>query len=258
MPMEALEYEIETETRFIEFLLRTNVIPFIPRGIDQFVDHGVEHIDEIMKKKDKLFLWCNNNGIYFNNVEKMIMRLSIYCHDLGCIIKRCDHGERSAEIIDLINNKLDKELINYIKTIVIHHSKNKSLDKIEVKKYKDYEIKIDLMISILRLSDALDAGSRSKHLNEYGNRAPPMLFKILTYYECLECKSIKHWIAHGSCKGVVLDIEENQIIITYECDENIELINDIIKNNIEEELSKIECVIEKYNLPILKVTLLKE
>ena len=80
------------------------------------------------------------------------------------------------------------------------------------------------MICILRLSDALDAGSRSKHLKEYGNRAPPILFKILTHYECLDCKSIKHWIAHGSCKGVILDIEENQIVITYECDKNIELI----------------------------------
>lgn len=252
-----LEYEISLEVQKIIVLVRNNIIPFIPRGIDQFVDHGIEHIQEVLYKKQKLMCWCVTNGITFNNIEKILMDASIWCHDIGCLICREDHGNRSAEIINFIDTRLDEEIFDCLKLIISHHT-NKSkdeLNKLSILYYRDHEIKSDLIVALLRLSDALDAGCRSKHLREYGNRAPPIVFNILNKYGKLKGDSILHWKAHGICEGVIFDSDENIIYITYERDDNGDnekIVEEVIKKSIDEEIDNISDIFKKYDLPQLK------
>jgi len=255
------EEELQIEKAEIKATLMNNIIPFIPRGIKNFVDHGIYHINEVEYKKNELVKWCNINDVDLNIEESFLLDLSVYFHDLGCIIGRKDHAKISAEIIEILKKdlRIDDEKKDFLKLIVSHHAgkpKNK-LKKIQNSNYtskRSYNIRIDLLIAILRLSDVLDAGIRTGHTDRYAMRAPPQIFSLLLHYDKIKkAETKKHWKAHSYCQGISILKEKNKIVI--HSDKNLfkkKLVKEIIKNSIDNELSFIKSILcDKYKLPVL-------
>lgn len=129
------------------------------RRIFHMTDHGPGHIERSLYFAELLSL------VYgLDENEKRLLSAGCYLHDIGLVKGRENHAENGAQIIeDAIKEKLldfDSGFTELVLELIRRHSG--PMESELAKKYKKYKgsVNLDLIISLLRIADALDMDCR--------------------------------------------------------------------------------------------------
>lgn len=251
--------DLEFDKTYTIHYLTNNVLPFVPRGLNDYVDHGIRHIRETIYKKNRLLEWLGINGVSLEPLEHIVLELSIWLHDVGCIVKRDDHGKRSAKIVKKLDFGIDLKLRECIETIIFHHTDVtlRDIKKLDIFEFRPLlTVRQDILVAILRLSDALDAGNRKTRSENFGMRAPSSIYEILTSFCRPNQETKNHWKAHMACLGVDLNPSTNIIEINRIDDrEGRHLVSKIIRTGIAKELGKFMNVMERHSSTLPMITI---
>jgi len=262
-----IEEELKTHSEEIISRIRNNLIPFIPRGTKNYVDHGLAHSIEVGNKKNELVTWLGKYAFAFNPVEENALNLAIWTHDLGCIIDRSkNHETWSVRILKLIDYGIEKDLKNILLELIKYHSSKNTNNVINLKDKAygaHYTARMDITAATLRLADALDVGERTDHRIDLASRAPPEIIQILTKFRKPNQVTLNHWSAHNSCDGVHLDITNNKVLVHSKYgSQNVANINQVLIPDIRNELKIFNSITHKpkyanYLFDTLRVNIVK-
>jgi hypothetical protein len=216
------------------------ILSFIPRSMPSYTDHGLRHSNNILKllAKFQANLSKVSPPFSFSQEELLLLTLSAYLHDIGCIIKRERHNEHSAKLLmedpvfANLQDKLGAEMLRCLKFIVLSHSSNYDLSKVATLKISP-NVRIGLICAVFRLLDACEISAV---------RTSKILFDILNRNAKMGDDEKKYWESHLNIINIFF--ENNEIII--DC-EDIEKTK-ISLNHLREDLEKINEVLRQYNL----------
>lgn len=221
----------------------------LPEAKD-LIDHGVGHVDEVLKKIDDLTqtnAWPRAVCDVPSYREIYLLRLTALFHDLGNIIGRGSHEIRSCNIIESIKRDLllDDDVVRLVKFLISHHRKRGGMQDL-CNCPPDYlfqePVRLDLLVALFRLADACDMGSRSAH-SGVGERAPRMVFETIRGH--LNSRSLQHWHTHMAVLGTSVDPGTGHIVVQRRDRKNIRLLVDELRKEIE----SVNPILVKYHLP---------
>jgi len=232
----------------VEVIAR-RILSYIPRGIKDYPEHGVVHSENLLL----LFKNFLNNfsksdlNFHFTYSEKLLICLSIWLHDIGCIFGRERHSENSVKLLEEIDefkhlkNRIGASLFECLKYIIISHSSWYDFSKLP---RNTIDPGVDLLktCAVFRLLDACDLSSERVKV----------IYDILKKYGLLNQKSRIYWEAHLNIISVVFD---NDVIII-NC-RNKESTEQLIKH-FEEELESVNSIFCEIGMPKLKLHVVVE
>lgn len=182
------------------------LLHYLPGSVPSYTDHGVLHSQNLMR------LLCNflNNwsGQAFKNEEKYLLSLAVWLHDVGCLLGREKHNEKSVELLNhprfsFLDNFLNGDLKACLSNIIIAHSSKYDFKKIPTIQINE-NVRLDLCCATFRLIDGCDITDA---------RTKPILYDILDSYNLISEESKPFWKCHLSTIGAVFN--GNDINITY-------------------------------------------
>jgi len=197
------------------------VLLFVPKGIGDYTDHGLSHSERVIKYCNRIFIACEEAGIKLNEIEEFLMRSSAWLHDIGNLIGRKKHSEKSCEFLDYLNIKyfsIDPVLINFIKIVIKAHSE-KSLNLSNIprfKKYKGVEFRLRLVCALFRLADECDIDFR---------RAPKTVYDLIEkdMKKKMRSRSIRtakkaeksndYWLSHQTIRNIIFKKDIKKLFI---------------------------------------------
>lgn len=205
-------------------------LKFIPRSIPDYPSHGVDHSQNII---DLLNRFVEAWHIDLTEKETYLLYLGAWVHDIGCIIDRDNHNEKSADIINktpFFLSFLEKDIITLLQYIVKAHSSSYSIETIP----KDcLDVRLQLICSIFRLMDACEIES---------SKCPKEVYEFIK--NSIDSKSNKYWIAHMNICGVTFKIPEI-IVVVDDLDKS-----EILIKHLEKEVNSILDIFNDYKIPI--------
>lgn len=74
------------------------ILNYVPFAVGEYTDHGVKHSEDI----EDIFLdfYFDNLDLKLSDVEKYLICLAIWTHDIGNILDRPEHEKKSVELLD--------------------------------------------------------------------------------------------------------------------------------------------------------------
>jgi exopolyphosphatase/pppGpp-phosphohydrolase len=237
----------------VEVVVKNNFMPFIARGIDELVDHGAAHAEEVLTKIKALCASCSSI-VGLSEAETYLLQLTAWLHDIGCIVARERHEKTSCDILERIGTELllDTEVVRLLRLLILYHRGEAGIAAL-ARRPQDYlfenPVRIDLLVALFRLADACDVGHRSTRAM-VGERAPRMVFKAIG--DQLSNKSVEHWRAHMNSLGTTIDKRTGHIIVHRRDHQNI----DIVLKALKWEIKRVRPVLDKYQLPFTEVIVL--
>jgi len=173
----------------------TPLLHYIPTGIPEYTDHGFLHSINVLRNIRDI---VHEYPVKSEEEEKLILTLSTVLHDLGCIVKRKKHNERTIKILsksrfDFLRFTLGKPLYRALEAVITAHSGEVDLGRIPDDPCP--EIRLKLTIPIFRLADACDITSR---------RVKELLLQILVEEDLLNKKSKHIWRSHLEIENILV------------------------------------------------------
>ena len=222
---------------------------YVPRGIPDFTDHGVKHSRRIESILMELLIpICNeSDNTKLNDYECFCIIACCWLHDLGCIIERNNHGNKSAQIIDehlsaisIFTDDETRMLKGPILKIISSHTDSPEYkiigkisvedlaEKIEIQilengRAKRIQIKLRLIASIFRLADACDICA---------DRAPFLVYKLIQ--EFIPDGSKEFWLSHKEITDVSTKCDAKSFVIRVDNANIAKLVIDKFKSDIQE------------------------
>jgi len=206
------------------------VLSYIPRGLDNYTDHGTSHSERIEKLIDRLAEALKDGSpATLNEMEEFLLRLTAWVHDLGCIISRKRHAERSGRILETHFSDIPyiTEYIPIIALIAKAHSddggdKNRILDLSDRPiSIQGEHVRLRYIGAVFRLLDACDISSE---------RTPGLVRKILI--EEMSDENKKYWDAHKQVIGITIDPLGGDIEVSVRDKEQAHPVIEDLKQNI--------------------------
>jgi hypothetical protein len=181
----------------------------------------------------------NWTGPIFKTEEKYLLSLAVWLHDIGCLIEREKHNEKSVELLghprfSFLDNFLDGGLKACLSNIIIAHSSTYDLKKIPKTAIHE-NIRLDLCCATFRLLDGCDITDA---------RTKPILYDILDSYHLINDVSQPFWKCHLSTIGAVFD--GNDINITYRRGKKKEA--SLLINHLKKDLRKMNKIFGKHGM----------
>jgi hypothetical protein len=203
--------ELRWKLKIIEGSLRPT-LSYVPRGLENFTDHGCGHSERIIASIDDIIPKLKGSS-GLNTSEEFLLRSLAWTHDLGCIVSRKDHAARSAQI--LRKHFRDIEGIGeYVPVLAPlsrahsddHRPENRimSLSVVPIRLGGEM-VRLRYLAALFRLLDACDASYQ---------RGPKLVMKILS--KEMNVKDRLYWKAHTGIIGVLIDPEAGKIILYVE------------------------------------------
>lgn len=215
--------------------LITPLLHWIPRGIPEYTDHGILHSSNVLRNVRNL---VTEYPVTFTEDEKYILALSAILHDIGCLIGRDSHNEKSIKILskpqfETFRIEIGSLFYRALQVVIIAHSKNYDLNKIPADPSPD--IRLKFISAIFRLADAIDVNAL---------RVKELLLEILVDENLLDNASEAIWRSHLEIENIL--IEKNilkpqiyDITVAKHC-----------LDELEKELSSINPILSKLNYPV--------
>lgn len=213
------------------------LLHYLPSRIPSYTDHGVLHSENLMR------LLCNflNNwtGTRFKNEEKYLLSVAVWLHDIGCLLGRDNHNEKSVALLrhsrfSFLDNFLNGDLKACLKYIIIAHSSTYDLNKIPTTSFHK-DVRLDLSCATFRLMDGCDITDA---------RTKAILYDILKTHNLISKKSRDFWKCHLSTIGAVFS--RNDINITYRKGKRKEA-NRLVAH-LNEDLEKLNRIFGKHGM----------
>ena len=222
-------------------------LQFIPRGIKNYTDHGINHTKRIEEILQKIIRFCNiseNEECKINDTEEYLLFLTALIHDIGCIVKRENHASVSASIIKeyLSEYEIFEDVESFLIEIVKAHSgdPNETLYRLpnEPILVQKEHVKLRYISAVFRLADACDIKVE---------RCPRLVYRILEPDMSSESKSF--WKGHRDVVNLDFNIEKKKIIVLIKDKDTTKIIIDYLQRNIKD----VKDVLKKYHFPFLEL-----
>lgn len=216
------------------------ILFYLPRRMQDYTDHGIIHSENLLRLLNDFLNDYGKKRI--SEEEKYIMCLATYLHDIGCLIKRKNHGESALQILShprfsFLEGMLGNDVLACLKYVILYHQKERDLTEVP----RDpiiASVRTLLVCAILRLIDECDISAR---------RTSPVLYDIIMAFVPLGSRSQKYWQSHLSISSVVF--RNREIIIDSENASKSKLLEKRLYKN----LKKINEIFESYKLPTLQL-----
>lgn len=197
------------------------ILLFVPRGIPNYTDHGLSHSKRVIQYCHKIFVAFKETNIELNEIEKFLISSSAWLHDIGNLIGRKKHPEKSCEFLDYLNKKyffIDPYLINLIKIVIETHSERclriSSIPRF--KSYNDVKIRLRLVCALFRLADECDIDFRRAPKIVYDLIQKDMKKKMRSKNKRITKKykeSNDYWLSHQTIRNIEFEKKSKKIII---------------------------------------------
>lgn len=253
--------EYDTYLKEIEAITHL-ILPYVPRGISDYTDHGVLHSERVIKYCERIFIACKEAGIELNEIEKFLVRSSAWLHDIGNLTGRKNHPEKSCEILDYLNRnyfEMDSFLISLIKKVIISHSEH-SLRISKVPRFEEYDrvkIRLRLVCALFRLADECDINYRraTKAVHDLIKKDIERKIESSDKEESEKAKETnEYWIAHQNIDSVVFDKDSKNIIIIVYDTNSVQKVLESIKK----EMKNLNPIFDKEGFPYTKIEIKKK
>lgn len=182
-------------------------------------DHGPQHIERVLDHFDALLGERPNK--FINIYELYLVAMSILYHDVGILLGRKQHADKSAWLLSLEQNDyvidpLDKELMA---VAVRLHSSTKKIDEVcqeypQNQLVNGHNIRIRTIAALVRLSDELDEDQRRAPHSLQWKMSPPIAVPSdLEDTQLLPEESKFYWDFNQRVRGVLPDPQRKTIKI---------------------------------------------
>ncbi|MDR0461316.1 MAG: HD domain-containing protein [Nitrososphaerota archaeon] len=202
----------------------------------EFTDHGIIHTNNVLHNI------CNLIREYpipekFTEDERFLLVLAAITHDIGCIVDRDTHEEKSIKMLQSNHFRFLLATIGALNfraliKIIKWHRKTQDLETIGQDPCD--EIRLKLIASIFRLADACDMS---------GSRIKCLVMDILIEERQLPAKSEAIWKAHLQVEKIKISRNKIQPQVY-----NLKLA-DYCLTELAQELEPINQVLTKLGLP---------
>lgn len=229
----------------------------IPSREPELTDHTEKHIINVLKNVWKLITPNEGCDCELNEIELLLLCVSVLFHDVGNLHGRSEHNTKIAEIYNTVRaSKLSKcrqESMLLQKIVKAHCGKSKRGDKdtlLDVQESShlfDKQIRLRELAAILRFADELAEGSQ--RTSQYMIEKNMLKENSLIYH------------LYASITEVTIDKGDRRIILTYNIDyplKNItlsELLKFVYMRILKMDMERRYC---KYYAPILNLFLRTE
>lgn len=197
-----------------KYYLCDHIYSQIPSKEPDLTDHTEKHIANVLKNAWKLVSDKEECNSEFNEIEILLLCVSILFHDVGNIHGRTDHNSKIAEIYNAArSSKLDKckqERLLVQKIVKAHCGKSKKGNKdtlLEVQESShlfDKPIRLRELAAILRFADELAEG-------------PQRTSQYMIDRKMIKDDSLIFHI-YASITEVTIDKGDNRVILNYNID----------------------------------------
>jgi exopolyphosphatase/pppGpp-phosphohydrolase len=214
----------------------TPLLNRVSQGVPEFTDHGIIHTNNVLNNV------CNLIQEYpvpvkFTEDERFLLVLAAITHDIGCVVSRDNHDEKSVKILQSKHFKFLLEAIGDLNfsaliKIIKWHRKKQDLEALGQDPCN--EIRLKLISAIFRLADACDM-SRS--------RINRLVMDILLEEKQLPVESEAIWKAHLQVEKIKITCNKIQPQVY-----SLEL-SKYCLTELEKELEPINQVLTKLGLP---------
>jgi exopolyphosphatase/pppGpp-phosphohydrolase len=182
------------------------------------------------------------NHFSLSQEEKLLLCLAIYLHDIGCILGREKHSEKSSKLLrrkefTFLSGIIGDDMLKCLEYIILYHSSDYDLTCIP-REPLHYRVRLRLLCAIFRLLDGCELTSA---------RTKRVLYEILKTYKKIKPKAKKFWEAHLSIVSLVF--KGNDIVV--DC-KNIVKARVLIKH-FQEELDKVNKIFKEEGFPQLNL-----
>jgi len=172
----------------------------MPRGIPEYTDHGVLHSNNVLRYIRDIM---KEYPVELSEEERFILAICSFLHDIGCIVGREKHNERTITILsrkqfDFIRFLLGQTRYRALECVIIAHCRSFDLSK--VPNDPSPEIRLKLISALFRLADACDVSAV---------RIKRVLLEVLIDEHLLDQKSEEIWKSHLQIENVL--IKEHKI-----------------------------------------------
>ncbi len=191
-----------------------NIYSQIPSKEPGLTDHTEKHIVNVLKNAWKLISDKEELECDLNEIELLLLCVSILFHDVGNIHGRKDHNTKVADVYSAArgskSSRCQQERILLLKIVKAHCGKSKKGDKdtlLDIQEFShlfDKQIRVRELAAILRFADELAEGPQRTSLY--------MIEKGLIQEDSL----LYH--IYASITEVVVDKGDNRVILTYNID----------------------------------------
>jgi hypothetical protein len=233
--------------------LRVSVMPILEysqRELRDYTIHGHMHSENVEKLLTDIILRCNMQGgdCSINPTEEYILICSAWLHDIGNILGRDNHNNKTCEIIDhLIPTEIagvDRDHIESIKWICYSHPREVSIYGVPLEtRYRSTVVRLRYLTAIFRIADAGDISSR---------RAPRGVYKIIKGK--LTRKSDRIWRSYQAVRDVSFLPTENSIIMTATDKRKARP----AASEFQAEFDEVEPILRRYHFPYINVLIVRE
>lgn len=224
-----------------------------------FVDHGIGHVERVIRKLDALDGFLANQ---INAKETFILLVAAYYHDIGMFIgrrenedpeqTRSEHHTRSAEAIQTLNDEhrleINRDELEIIKKVIKAHRVTPLAELPLSQRIEGSDIRTRLLGALLRMADSSDCDR---------SRAPKSIFDF--FYDSIPEGSREYWKIHFPVTDVTFEGGRASIVVSinFEGDtrERIEKhrIANLLKRKLEGELASVEAVFKYYTISLVRV-----
>jgi hypothetical protein len=187
--------------------LRTSVRPILAysqRELSDYTDHGPDHSERVERLLDAIICCCNLHDVEsrIDLFDRYLLISAAWLHDLGNVLGRRAHNERTCTIIDKLTPAqiwgLPPDCVELVKWICYGHE---DLDLGEIP--ADERVRLRYLTAVFRIGDAADMDSR---------RAPIGVYRIIG--DKLSTESRRHWRSHQAVRDVTFRPSGDSILVT--------------------------------------------
>lgn len=233
--------KVEDVRAFVEPLLY-----YLPRRTKDYTDHAFVHSDNLIEIFQRLLDDLGANTLV--EEERYAICLSVFLHDLGCLISRKRHHLFSFRILghnrfQYIKAKIGSDIFECVKYIAISHASKYNFKRLPQHQIHP-RIRLPLVCALFRLVDGCDL---------MPTRTNPVLYDVLMAYDPLNSESVDVWQAHFSTVGLVFINHHITISSTNR------VRSSLLTDHLKEDLTAINGVLQSapYDFPAFSVDVRK-
>lgn len=219
-------------------VLTKRVLYQIPMTLGEFTDHGVIHSDDI---QDIFLNFYETNPQYtLTEQEKYLISLAIWTHDIGNLVDRDTHEEKTVEILkenpffSFIKELIGPDAFINLLHLIESHRGRFDLQKYDIEYKVQDSVRTKLLCALFRLMDDSDITAK---------RNSEIVYSIMEKYMDMSAKSKEHWEAHRSIPTLVYS--KNKILIKVEDFDAAKILLD----KLERTLKDVNKVFNEYGFP---------
>lgn len=238
----------EFDLKYFRQIMR-GIVAFVPRGIGNYTDHGIEHSERIEKLLERVMDICKNSGsdkCKINDTEEYLLFLAAWFHDIGCIKDRKNHAQISVDVIKKHFNEMGKleDIAPFLIHIVGSHSDGTARENLLYRvpelpvSVRGEPVRLRYISAIFRLIDGCDIDI---------SRCPRIVYKILEPEMSKKTKRL--WKGHRDIASLDFNTQNGKITIWVKDKHTTKEITD----RVQKHLGETKEILQKYDFPLLEI-----